>query len=87
MPYGNAAALRVRVGGILRDCTIRTSRKSCDRMYDGRSGPASFVRIASESAIIIWDPATHIEHFIRTASFDPSPPQQTGAPKAPLERT
>jgi hypothetical protein len=28
------------------------------------------VRILQESAIIIWNPATHTEHFIRRASFD-----------------
>ena len=32
--------------------------------------PGQFVRIAEESAIIVWDEATHTEHFIRQATFD-----------------
>lgn len=28
------------------------------------------VHIASEEALIVWDPVHHVEHFIRTATFD-----------------
>jgi hypothetical protein len=32
--------------------------------------PGDYIRIAGESAIIIWDPVKKIEHFIRRAAFD-----------------
>jgi len=28
------------------------------------------VRVADESAVIVWNPSTHIEHFIRSAVFE-----------------
>ena len=36
--------------------------------------PGDYVRIAEESAIIIWDPVKKIEHFIRRAAFDTKSP-------------
>lgn len=33
-----------------------------------------FVRIAEESAIIVWDEAAHTQHFIRRATFDTEAP-------------
>lgn len=36
--------------------------------------PGDTIRIAEESAIIVWDPVKKIQHFIRSAAFDtPSP--------------
>src|SRR4051794_32292921 len=32
--------------------------------------PDDAIRIAEESAIIVWDPVKKIEHFIRRAAFD-----------------
>jgi hypothetical protein len=37
-------------------------------------GPGQFVRIAEESAIIIWDEKTRTQHFIRRATFDTEAP-------------
>jgi hypothetical protein len=34
--------------------------------------PGQSVRINGEEALIVWDEAAHIEHFVRTASFDSS---------------
>lgn len=36
--------------------------------------PGQFVRIAEESAIIIWDEKTRTQHFIRSATFDTDAP-------------
>lgn len=36
--------------------------------------PGQFVRIAEESAIIIWDEKTRTQHFIRRATFDTDAP-------------
>src|SRR2546426_12448714 len=36
--------------------------------------PGDYIRIAEESAIIIWDPVKKIEHFIRRAAFDTKSP-------------
>lgn len=36
--------------------------------------PGQFVRIAEESAIIIWDETTRTQHFIRRATFDTDAP-------------
>jgi hypothetical protein len=38
-------------------------------------GPGQFVRIAEESAIIIWDEKTRTQHFIRRATFDTDAPE------------
>src|SRR4051812_8458581 len=32
--------------------------------------PMDSIRIAEESALIVWDPVKKIEHFIRRAAFD-----------------
>src|SRR5215213_44775 len=32
--------------------------------------PGQFVRIAEETAAIVWDASTNTEHFIRSANFD-----------------
>src|SRR5262245_11035888 len=36
--------------------------------------PGQYVRIAEESAIIIWDEKTRTQHFIRRATFDTDAP-------------
>src|SRR5262249_59059096 len=36
--------------------------------------PGQFVRIAEESAVIVWDEKTRTEHFIRRATFDTDAP-------------
>lgn len=36
--------------------------------------PGQFVRIAEESAIVIWDETTRTQHFIRRATFDTDAP-------------
>jgi hypothetical protein len=36
--------------------------------------PGQFVRIAEESAVIVWDEKTRAEHFIRRATFDTDAP-------------
>src|ERR1019366_3826961 len=36
--------------------------------------PDDYIRIAEESAIIVWDPVKKIEHFIRRATFDTKSP-------------
>lgn len=41
----------------------------------GRSDrPEDYIRIAEESAIIIWDPVKKVEHFVRRAAFDTKSP-------------
>ncbi|MSQ96716.1 MAG: DUF2330 domain-containing protein [Gemmataceae bacterium] len=37
-------------------------------------GPGDYIRIAEESAVIVWDPVKKIEHFIRRAAFDTKSP-------------
>ncbi len=58
--------------------------------------PGQFVRIAEESAIIVWDETTRVQHFIRRATFDteapdfgflvptPAPPSLAEAPDDPF---
>src|SRR5262245_22042976 len=36
--------------------------------------PGQFVRIAEESAVIVWDEKTRAQHFIRRATFDTDAP-------------
>ncbi len=36
--------------------------------------PGQFIRIAEESAIIVWDEKTRTQHFIRRATFDTDAP-------------
>lgn len=53
-------------------------------------GPGDYIRIAEESAVIIWDPVKKIEHFIRRAAFDTKSPDfgflvpTPSVPKMPL---
>ena len=66
--------------------TLLNASRACCPAFP--PGPDTTVRIADQEILVVWNPATKTEHFIRQASFrsqakgfgflvpTPTPPQQ-----------
>src|SRR5665213_696998 len=65
--------MKLVTSAVLGMCYIMLSSTLTANMCQGCMSIAPDpVQIAKESAIIVWNPKTHVEHFMRTASFETS---------------